>query len=80
VALEGPLAPFEDIFDAIIACMDQPWTPLLFYNVLIHCPAFASFVLVRADIDSLIVPLLQHLYTASLDERPRVYLLQVCLP
>jgi hypothetical protein len=75
-ATGGTAAPFEDIFDTIIACMELPLTPLLLYNLLIHCPAFSNFVLVRADIDALIVPLLEQLYSAPLEHRPRIYLLQ----
>jgi hypothetical protein len=76
-ATGGPVASFDDLFDRIITCMDLPLTPLLLYNLLIHCPNFSNFVLVRADIDALIVPLLEQLYSAPPEHRPRIYLLQV---
>lgn len=75
-AAAAPRTPFEPLYHALVARLDHPATLLLLYHLLVHCPAFSSWVLVRADVDALLVPLLRQLYEASGEERHRVYLLQ----
>lgn len=69
--------PLSLLFDALTERVGSEATLLLLYNLLVGCPALRDAVLVRSDIDRLIVPLLQQLYTATPRSPHHLYVLQI---
>ena len=72
-------ADFSALFDAIVPRLHEPATLLLLYNLLVRCAPFLESVLVRSDIDALLLPLLRQLYDTTAERTHHLYLLQVRL-
>jgi Dyggve-Melchior-Clausen syndrome protein len=70
-------APFSQLLDTVVTRLGDPATLLLLYDLLVHCKPFLDTVLVRSDIDALLLPLLEQLYGASAEQPHHLYLLQV---
>jgi hypothetical protein len=57
--------PFASLFDILGMCLSNEITVLFLYTLLHGNPDFLEYVLVRTDLDTLLIPLLETLYDAS---------------
>eukprot|EP00892_Ulva_mutabilis_P003194 jgi/Ulvmu1/12876/UM098_0064.1 len=74
-----PSVSFSALFESIVETLKQPQSALLLYTLLTRCKMFRHNVLVRSDIDSLIVPLLEQLYGGSFTPVNHLYILLIIL-
>lgn len=72
-----PSVSFSKLFERIVGSLQQPQSALLLYTLLTRCRLFRCSVLVRSDIDTLIVPLLEQLYSGSSAPVKHLYILLV---
>lgn len=71
--------PFAALFDALAACMKDDRTTLLLYSLLHGNSAFLEYFFVRADLDTLLLPLLEMLYSAPKKGANQMYMLLIIL-
>ncbi|KAI4368378.1 hypothetical protein MLD38_016940 [Melastoma candidum] len=77
----GPIAriPFAPLFDTLGVCLGNESAVLLLYSLVQGNSAFLEYVLVRTDIDTLLVPILETLYNASRRSSNHIYMLLIIL-
>ncbi|XP_031396635.1 dymeclin [Punica granatum] len=80
-ACHGPLVklPFASLFDTLGMCLTDEAAVLLLYSLVQGNSAFLEYVLVRTDIDTLLVPILETLYNASKRSSNHIYMLLIIL-
>ncbi|KEH43790.1 putative dymeclin [Medicago truncatula] len=72
--------PFASLFDTLGMCLADEAAVLLLYSLLQGNSAFLEYVLVRTDIDTLLMPILEALYNAQSRTPNQIYmLLIICL-
>lgn len=76
----GPLVrlPFTSLFDMIGMCLDDESSVLL-YSLVHGNSAFQEYVLVRMDLDMLLMPMLETLYNASSRTSNQIYMVLIIL-
>ncbi|KAI3847017.1 hypothetical protein MKW92_029432 [Papaver armeniacum] len=80
-AHSGPLVrlPFASLFDTIGRCLADESTVLLLYSLVQGNSDFLEYVLVRTDMDTLLMPILETLYNASRRTSSQIYMLLIIL-
>ncbi len=74
----SPIVSFSALFDYFGAAATSEAATLLLYTLLHGSKSFLEYVLVRSDVEALLVPLLKQLYSASLPRNANhMYMLQV---
>ena len=68
---------FAALFEWLVDHSQEQQTALLIYTLLMRCTSFRQTLLVRSDIDRLIVPLLEQLYMDTTEHVNHLYVLQV---
>lgn len=76
---EAVRVPFAALYDTLGACLVDDRSTLLLYSLIHGNPAFLEYLLVRADLDTLLMPLLEMLYTASRRTPNQIYMLLIIL-
>ncbi|CAI8604607.1 unnamed protein product [Vicia faba] len=72
--------PFASLFDTLGMCLTDETAVLLLYSLLQGNSSFLEYVLVRTDMDTLLMPILEALYNAPTRTANQIYmLLIVCL-
>lgn len=71
--------PFGALFDTIGMCLVDDRSTLLLYSLVHGNPSFLEYVLVRTDLDALLLPLLQMLYNAPSRTANQIYMLLIVL-
>lgn len=74
-----PRIPFGALFDTLGLCLKEECAVLLLYSLVHGNPAFLEYVLVRTDLDTLLMPLLEMLYDASKRTSKQIYMLLIIL-
>jgi hypothetical protein len=59
------LPPAAALFDALGSSLSSERAVLLLYVLLHSCPRFHEYCLVRSDLDTVLLPLLELLYSAQ---------------
>ncbi|GAB2210226.1 hypothetical protein Drorol1_Dr00015486 [Drosera rotundifolia] len=77
----GPLVrlPFAILFDTLGMCLSNESSVLLLYSLLHGNADFLEYVLVRTDLDTLLMPVLETLYNASTRTSNHIYMLLIIL-
>ncbi|EIE20753.1 hypothetical protein COCSUDRAFT_48393 [Coccomyxa subellipsoidea C-169] len=70
---------FSGLYEALGASLNNERTALLLYDSLHACLNFQNYVLVRSDLEVLLLPLLHMLYTASGRAPSHLYMLLIIL-
>lgn len=70
-------ASFSALFEWLVDWSQEQKTALLLYTLLTRSTAFRQAVLVRSDIDRLILPLLEQVYKETTKHINHLYVLQV---
>lgn len=70
-------ASFSGLFEWLVDHSQEQQTALLIYTLLTRCTLFGQTLLVRSDIDRLIVPLLEQLHKDTTANTSHLYVLQV---
>eukprot|EP00850_Spirogloea_muscicola_P003308 SM000013S26477 [mRNA] locus=s13:636106:642291:+ [translate_table: standard] len=70
---------YAALFDKLGACLLDDRSTLLLYSLLHGNVAFLEYVLVRTDLDTLLMPLLEMLYNASRRTPNQIYMLLISL-
>ncbi|ERN01512.1 dymeclin [Amborella trichopoda] len=80
-AHSGPLVrlPFASLFDTLGACLFDETSVLLLYSLVHGNSDFLEYVLVRTDLDTLLMPVLEMLYNASRRTSNQIYMLLIIL-
>ncbi|XP_058105313.1 uncharacterized protein LOC131248852 [Magnolia sinica] len=80
-AHSGPLVrlPFASLFDTLGMCLADESSVLLLYSLLHGNSDFLEYVLVRTDLDTLLMPILETLYNASRRTSNQIYMLLIIL-
>ncbi|KAI6693314.1 hypothetical protein NL676_021024 [Syzygium grande] len=80
-AFDGPLVriPFASLFDTLGMCLADETAVLLLYSLVQGNSGFLEYVLVRTDIDTLLMPILETLYNASRRSSNHIYMLLIIL-
>ncbi|XP_021899520.1 dymeclin [Carica papaya] len=80
-AHDGPLVrlPFASLFDTLGMCLSDETAVLLLYSLLQGNSDFLEYVLVRTDLDTLLIPILETLYNASRRTSNQIYMLLIIL-
>ncbi|KAI4342710.1 hypothetical protein MLD38_027301 [Melastoma candidum] len=80
-ASDGPVAkvPFGPLFNTLTACLANESAVLLLYSLVQGNSAFLEYVLVRTDVDTLLMPILETLYNASRRSSNHIYMLLIIL-
>ncbi|XP_076903060.1 uncharacterized protein LOC143558012 isoform X2 [Bidens hawaiensis] len=80
-AHSGPLVrlSFAHLFDTLGMCLADETTLLLLYALVHGNLVFLEYVLVRTDIDTLLMPLLETLYDASRRTSNQIYMVLIIL-
>ncbi|XP_038970237.1 dymeclin [Phoenix dactylifera] len=80
-AQNGPLVrlPFASLFDTLGMCLADESSVLLLYSLVHGNPDFLEYVLVRTDLDTLLMPILEMLYNASRRTSNQIYMLLIIL-
>lgn len=80
-AHNGPFVrlPFALLFDTFGTCLADEGSVLLLYSLLQGNPDFLEYVLVRTDLDTLLMPILEALYNASTRSSNQIYMLLIIL-
>lgn len=71
--------PFAALYDTLGLCLKEESSVLLLYSLVHGNPAFLEYVLVRTDIDTLLMPLLEMLYDAPRKTSKQIYMLLIIL-
>lgn len=71
--------PFAAVYDTLGACLLDDRSTLLLYSLVHGNPAFLEYLLVRADLDTILLPLLEMLYTAPQRTANQIYMLLIVL-
>ncbi|KAK3264202.1 hypothetical protein CYMTET_27043 [Cymbomonas tetramitiformis] len=71
--------PFSALYDTLGACLVDDRSTLLLYSLIHGNSGFLDYVLVRTDLDTLLLPLLQMLYNASNRTANQIYMLLIIL-
>ncbi|KAL9237650.1 hypothetical protein vseg_012172 [Gypsophila vaccaria] len=77
----GPLVrlPFASLYDTLGMCLTDEAAALLLYSLVQGNPDFLEYVLVRTDIDTLLMPILEILYNAPMRTSNQIYMLLIIL-
>ncbi|KAK1265782.1 hypothetical protein QJS04_geneDACA023212 [Acorus gramineus] len=77
----GPLVrlPFASLFDTLGLCLADESSVLLLYSLVQGNSDFLEYVLVRTDLDTLLMPVLEMLYNASRRTSNQIYMLLIVL-
>ncbi|XP_059650584.1 uncharacterized protein LOC132296390 isoform X2 [Cornus florida] len=80
-AHNGPLVrlPFASLFDSLGMCLADETAVLLLYSLVHGNSDFLDYVLVRTDLDTLLMPMLETLYNASRRTSNQIYMLLIIL-
>lgn len=80
-AHSGPLVrlPFASLFDTLGMCLADEPAVLLLYSLLQGNSDFLEYVLVRTDLDTLLMPILEALYNAPRRSANQIYMLLIIL-
>ncbi|KAK8684725.1 hypothetical protein V6N13_040741 [Hibiscus sabdariffa] len=80
-AQNGPAVrlPFASLFDTLGMCLADETAVLLLYSLLQGNSDFLEYVLVRTDLDTLLMPILETLYSASRMTSNQIYMLLIIL-
>ncbi|XP_038707311.1 dymeclin isoform X1 [Tripterygium wilfordii] len=80
-AHSGPLVrlPFASLFDSLGTYLADETAVLLLYTLLQGNSDFLEYVLVRTDLDTLLMPILETLYNASKRTSNQIYMLLIIL-
>ncbi|KAL9687055.1 hypothetical protein QQ045_031451 [Rhodiola kirilowii] len=80
-AHNGPLVrlPFASLFDTLGMCLSDEASVLLLYSLVHGNSDFLEYVLVRTDLDTLMMPILETLYNASKSTPNHIYMLLIIL-
>ncbi|XP_019432528.1 PREDICTED: dymeclin-like isoform X1 [Lupinus angustifolius] len=81
IAHRGPIVklPFASLFDTLGMCLADETAVLLLYSLLHGNSAFLDYVLVRTDLDTLLMPILEALYNAPRRTANQIYMLLIIL-
>ncbi|KAM7485293.1 hypothetical protein LguiA_001302 [Lonicera macranthoides] len=71
--------PFASLFDTLGMCLSDESAVLLLYLLLHGNSAFREYVLVRTDLDTLLMPLLETLYDAARRTSNQIYMVLIIL-
>ncbi|KAL5542027.1 hypothetical protein UlMin_009737 [Ulmus minor] len=71
--------PFASLFDTLGICLADEAAVLLLYSLLQGNPDFLEYVLVRTDLDTLLIPILEALYNAPKRSSNQIYMLLIVL-
>ncbi|KAF2284286.1 hypothetical protein GH714_020237 [Hevea brasiliensis] len=71
--------PFASLFDTLGACLGDETAVLLLYTLVIGNSDFLEYVLLRTDLDTLLMPILETLYNASKRTSNHIYILLIIL-
>lgn len=71
--------PFAALYDTLGLCLKEESSVLLLYSLVHGNPAFLEYVLVRTDIDILLMPLMEMLYDAPRKTPKQIYMLLIIL-
>ncbi|EFJ31142.1 hypothetical protein SELMODRAFT_87955 [Selaginella moellendorffii] len=74
---QGVRIPFAALFDRLGPGLTEDATILLLYSLVHGNPAFLEYVLVRTDLDTLIMPVLEMLYDVQKRTPNQIYMLLV---
>ncbi|XP_022721781.1 dymeclin-like isoform X1 [Durio zibethinus] len=80
-AQNGPVVrlPFASLFDTLGMCLADETAVLLLYSLVQGNSDFLEYVLVRTDLDTLLMPILETLYNASRRTSNQIYMLLIIL-
>ncbi|XVF28768.1 hypothetical protein REPUB_Repub15cG0059100 [Reevesia pubescens] len=80
-AQNGPVmrVPFASLFDTLGMCLADETAVLLLYSLVQGNSDFLEYVLVRTDVDTLLMPILETLYNASRRTSNQIYMLLIIL-
>uniref|UniRef100_A0A5B7BGA3 Dymeclin n=1 Tax=Davidia involucrata TaxID=16924 RepID=A0A5B7BGA3_DAVIN len=80
-AHNGPLVrlSFASLFDTLGMCLADETAVLLLYSLVHGNSDFLEYVLVRTDLDTLLMPMLETLYNASRRTANQIYMLLIIL-
>ncbi|KAL5222506.1 hypothetical protein ABZP36_027219 [Zizania latifolia] len=70
---------FASLFDALGTCLKDESSVLLLYSLVHGNCDFQEYVLVRTDLDTLLMPILEMLYNASRKTSNQIYMLLIIL-
>lgn len=70
-------ASFSALFEWLVESSQDQQTALLLYSLLTRSTAFRQALVVRSDIDRLILPLLEQAYKESTEHMNHLYIIQV---
>ncbi|EEF45232.1 conserved hypothetical protein [Ricinus communis] len=71
--------PFASLFDTLGMCLGDETAALLLYTLVHGNSDFLEYVLVRTDLDTLLMPILETLYNASKKTSNHIYILLIIL-
>ncbi|KAG5236613.1 dymeclin [Salix suchowensis] len=71
--------PFASLFDTLGMCLADETAVLLLYTLVHGNSDFLEYVLVRTDLDTLLMPILETLYNASKRTSNHIYILLIIL-
>ncbi|KAG6668778.1 dymeclin isoform X1 [Carya illinoinensis] len=71
--------PFASLFDTLGMCLADEAAVLLLYSLLQGNSDFLEYVLVRTDLDTLLIPILEALYDAPRKTPNQIYMLLIIL-
>ncbi|KAA8548686.1 hypothetical protein F0562_000370 [Nyssa sinensis] len=71
--------PFASLFDTLGMCLANETSVLLLYSLVHGNSDFLEYVLVRTDMDTLLMPILETLYNASRRTSNQIYMLLIIL-
>ncbi|KAJ7954834.1 dymeclin [Quillaja saponaria] len=71
--------PFASLFDTLGMCLADETAVLLLYSLLQGNSDFLEYVLVRIDLDTLLMPILEALYNAPRRTANQIYMLLIIL-
>ncbi|OAY55692.1 dymeclin [Manihot esculenta] len=71
--------PFASLFDTLGMCLGDETAVLLLYTLVHGNSDFLEYVLVRTDLDTLLMPILETLYNASKRTSNHIYILLIIL-
>jgi hypothetical protein len=71
--------PFASLFDTLGMCLADESAVLLLYSLVHGNPDFLEYVLVRTDMDTLLMPLLENLYNAPRRTSNQIYMVLIIL-
>ncbi|KAL3505986.1 hypothetical protein ACH5RR_031368 [Cinchona calisaya] len=71
--------PFASLFDTFGMCLADERSVLLLYSMVQGNSAFLEYVLVRTDLDTLLMPMLETLYNTSRRTSNQIYMVLIIL-